>query len=230
MLSDLRGTLAGAMGFENGKLAKAVFEARSGNLQIVNVVHYDLVGNALDPAASLQALATRLTTDCMGPFKALFDLNWEIQPIVVTQEKDPLNPDAVRTGATGGAGGTGTRTGVSGDKLPLFCSRVVTLKTAKIGRSFRGRMFVSGAMFESDSLSNQWVAPSAGNFAFLADAFVNSFPLAPDLTVGPSTDSAKWCVYSKTRRARDQDDYANAITTKVPRPDIHSLRSRAFYN
>jgi hypothetical protein len=109
-------------------------------------------------------------------------------------------------------------------------TRIYKLNTGKVGRSFRGRMFVSGTMFESDSAANDWLAPAASNFAYLADQYVNAIPIEPDLVVGASTAQVQWVVYSPTRRGRGLDDYANKVTEKIPRSLVHSLRSRALYS
>lgn len=215
--------------FDDGWLAKVTLEAKAGAYQVVNTLHYDLAGNFLDDAPSLQSLADRLNGDLLGPYRALFGSQWTISPITVVQEKDPLNPDAVRQGRTAGSGAAGTRSLGAGEGMPSFCCRVYKLATNKIGRSFRGRLFIGGSILESDTINETFLAPAAGNFASLADAFVNAIPLSPDLVFGPTTATAHWVVYSPTRRGRAQDDYATPVVTKVPRTLVHSLRSRAQY-
>src|SRR5688572_798249 len=127
------------MAFENGWLARVVFRASTGAQEMVNVFHYNTEIEWPDLPLGLQALADRLRDDALPDFKALFSAGWTCDPVVVVQERDPLNPNEPRTAVQSGASGPGTRPAPGGDAIPEALCRVYKLNTALIGRSFRGR-------------------------------------------------------------------------------------------
>lgn len=216
------------MGFENGTIARCVFRASTGQVgqEEVLTLHYDLAGNGLDPAPTLQDLADRLRDDVLPAYKALFINAWTIDPVVVIDEFDPQNPTKPRTGVTSGTSGLGTRTAPAGQQLaPAICT-IVNLKTGLIGRRFRGRMFVGGSCYESDANGSTWETPVASNMAYLVAALVTAIPHEPDIVGGASTATADWCVYSRTQRAADLDPYAPHVTATIQDTQVRWLRSR----
>lgn len=214
------------MGFENGKLVRVSLEARKGGRSEVNTLHYDLVDTIGETANSPQDLADRFRDDVIPSFAAMYDNLWEIQPVVVTEEKDPQNPTDPRSSWTSGTAVTGTQT-ASGTVGPSGACAVATLHTDSIGRRFRGRMFLGGSYrsswFEGDLF--QAVALTAQQGAFMAD-----IPLQPDIVPGGAPiggSQANWCVYSRTQRAADLDPYASHVTGYTLHREIHWLRRRA---
>lgn len=190
--------------------------------EMVNTVHYDLDDAGPAEDNSPQSLADRIRDDCVVPFRALFSNQWQIDPVVVTEEIDPQAPDAPREQWTSGVSSPGTK-GVAGDLLPTACFVMFTWQTGLVGRSFRGRMLVGGSALEADQADGIW---TGAGFAALAEVFVNSFPLEPDIAPPASVATAKLCVYSRTRRARDQDPYAPAIIGHARSNQVRWLRSR----
>lgn len=210
------------MGFENGKLVRVALVATHGSRQEVNTLHYDLQDATLEAANDPQSLANRIRDDVIPKFRALYRPDWSIQPVVVTQEKDPQNPLAVRGEWNAGTVLPGTLGG-SADLLPSACCVVAKLSSDHIGRRYNGRMFIGGSFNEGDQVGNNWYA---GVFV-LYGAFLDSIPKTPDIAEGASSSTAKWVVYSRTQRAADADPYASPITSYTIRPAVHWLRRRA---
>lgn len=211
------------MGFENGRLARCVFEAQQGAQQEVLVLHYDMIGSNVPGQGdgSLQSLANRLADDVLPHWKARFTPAWNILPVVVTDEKDPQNPLAARDQVTAGTSGAGTSTN-SGDFMPSACCIVVTVKTAKIGRRFTGRMFLGGDNTEGEAQNSLWTAAKVADTV----SWLSNVPLQPDIVEGQSDATANLCVYSRTQRAANEDPYAEHVTGFVVRNVVHWLRRR----
>lgn len=228
-VSELRGTLPGNVGFANGMLVRVVIAASFGGgpNHMVNVLHYDLQDATVpgtdnnDP----QALADAFRDDVIPTVQANFDSGWTIQPVVVQQEKDPLNPDEVRDGWTSGSAVAGTRTGV-GDILPIACCPVATLHTGHIGRRARGRIFLLGPLSEADQ--NAGTIGSSQLVRY--QNFLDAIPRQPDIAPGGGvTDAvANWVVYSRRQRGLNKPGYANAVTDVVLQNQVHFLRSRSI--
>lgn len=212
------------MAFGNGHLARAVLRATQGDAQIVTTLHYDLAGNVAQVPPSLQALADRLRDDLLAKFAACFIPSWIVQPIEVFDEKDPVNPLALRDSASAGAALAGTRLAPpSGEVIPIQMCCMATLRTQHIGRSFRGRMFTPPLW--SDAQIDGGVATGAqfANFQALVDAI----PLQPDLVTGTIQGTANLCIYSRTRRALNAANYAEHVTSITLANTVRWLRSRA---
>jgi hypothetical protein len=211
------------MGFENGKLVRVVVSAKLGSDSQVNVLHYDLDDNDTFGGAENdpQSLADFFRDNVIAPFRALYSSAWTIQPVIVEQEKDPLNPNAPRSAWTSGSATLGTSV-AAGDALPRSCCTVTTLKTAHIGRRFTGRMFVSGIVNEAKQNNGLW-DPS---WITLVDAYVAAIPKEPDVGGPVSPATARWCVFSRTQRAQSLDPYASAVKSHFTHQEVHWLRSR----
>lgn len=209
------------MGFENGKLLRVALRAVDNERrEYVNTLHYDLEDVTLgdnDP----QDLADRFRDDVVPLFASLFSPLVLVQPVVVTQEKDPLQPNATRGQWTSGAVVTGSKS-LGTDALPHAVCMVATLRTAHIGRRYRGRMFIPGTWSESDQNAGNFENPAIA----LAQAYVDAIPRQPDIAPVGVTATAKWSVYSRTNRGANIDPYANAVTSVVLRREVHWLRSR----
>lgn len=219
------------MAFDNGDVFRVTLRATTSTQEFVNVLHYNWnaeggVGDSLDDVG--QALADAVRDAVATTYRALWDPARVLDPVVVTQALDPQDPTRVRSSWVAAfTTSTGTKA-VAGEASPSAFARVYSLTTGHVGRSFRGRMFVSGYINEADVgvIANQWNVAAAGNHAKIADDFVLSIPREPDVVLGPSTDSCRWCVYSRTRRAADLGDYASPIVGTLARPNIYWLRSR----
>lgn len=212
------------MAFQNGHVLRVTLHAQhSSGVDEVNTFHYDLhdsstPGNA---ANSPQSLADFFRDNVMGPFKALYNDEWTILPIVVVDEKDPLNPAALRSSWVSGVAGAGTRF-ASGDRMPKACCGVATLITTNIGRRARGRKFLGGHLVEGDQADGNWQTTPLG----LWQTFLNAVPHQPDIATGTSESTADWSVYSRTARAQDQDNYLFHVQSTLLRSKVHWLRSR----
>lgn len=194
--------------------------AGAGN-EAVNTLHYDLIDVALGVANDPQTLADTFRDSVVPTFKALFPNTWTIDPVTIIDEKDPQDPTATRAGWTSGASVAGSKA-VSGDLLPKAICGVATLRTAKIGRRARGRIFVPGVFQESEQANGLWNTLGLT----VMNNYLNSIPLQPDLATGISDSTANLCVYSRTQRGADLDPYANHVTSMALRGELHWLRSR----
>lgn len=210
------------MGFDNGRVLRVSLKAIGpSEREAVNTFHYDLEDVAVDPDNDPQTLADLFRDNVRPAFAALFQSNWQIDPVSIIEEKDPIDPNAARAGWTSGAVIAGTRV-VSGDELPYGVCGVCSLRTAHIGRRFRGRLFLPGQLMESDQANNLW---QSGILSLWA-TYVNAVPVEPDLATGPSGATAKWSVYSRTQRGSNLDPYLSKVTSHSIDTAVHFLRSR----
>ena len=212
------------MSFDSGWIARVTLSAQSPALQVVNTLHYEGDDPLLGSPASLQSLANRLRDDLLVPYRAIFDNTFVIGPVIVTEEVDPLNPDAPREQRAAGTPANGTRSTTS-ERLPTAVALVATELTAFVGRSFRGRLFLGGMTTESDQNGGNW-STVAGSHWTLCGNFLDAIPLQPDLVFGPSAATVRYVVYSRTRRARAQSPYFAPVTSHQRRSRLHWLRSR----
>lgn len=212
------------MGFENGKLLRVTLRATLGDRQMVNTFHYDLV-DATYPAQdnNPQTLADLFRDNVRPKFAGIFLARWNIEPVVVVMEKDPLNPAAVRSEWVSGVATPGTRDS-AGTLGPSGATVVASLYTDHIGRRFRGRLFLGGDHRQDTIVNNAW---TAGTLTALYQPILAAVPMEPDLAPAVSTSTARWCVYSRTQRAADLDPYASPVAGYILRPAVHWLRRRA---
>lgn len=210
------------MGFENGKLLRVAISATATGIQCVNTFHYDLVDANVDIPNNPQTLADTFRADVLPHFGILFTSDFQIGPVVVTEEKDPLDPTAPRGQWTSGAPFAGTRT-ITGDFLPFGCVVVSINRTASIGRRYTGRTFVGGGFAEIDQAGSVW----GQSIIDLCNQFMNAIPRQPDLAEGPSTSTANFCVYSRTQRLQQRNPYASHVISTSCGNRVHFLRSRA---
>jgi hypothetical protein len=208
------------VGFENGRLVRVVMKATKGTDSQVNVFHYDVQNTIGD--GSMQDLADRFRDDVVPTFKVLYDNTWAIQPVVVEDELDPLNPTDPRQAWTSGASTPGTSV-AAGDLLPRAACVVVTFRTEHIGRRFTGRAFVSGITNEAKQNNGIWDS----SWLTLVENYIASIPSNPDVFAAPDNDgNCYWCVFSRTQRAQSLDPYASAIQSHQVHDVVHWLRSR----
>lgn len=210
------------MGFENGHLLRVTLRASVGVQEVVNTFHYDLNDHFASPGSDPQTLADLFRDNVRPQWATLFRPAWTLDPVVIVDEKDPLNPLAARSAWSSGAPIAGTGAG-TGDLLPSFISPVVKLITSRIGRRFTGRTWLGCAAEEAWQANGLWTAGMMTAFTTV----MNSIPKQPDLVTGVSAAEANWCVYSRTQRAANLDPYASAVQSFVVRPQLHALRKRA---
>lgn len=213
------------MGFTDGRVLRVVLKAVNttvDEITVVNTLHYDLHDDAANPANDPQSLADVYRDSVMGVMATLFDSDWNVQPVEIVEEVDPLSPLDPRGSWTSGAEIPGTRNQV-GDLLPYGVCGVASLKTAFIGRRFRGRMFLGAQLTEADQASNTWAPTLIG----LWEAFVAAIPRQPDIASGVSSSKADWSVYSRTQRSQNLDPYLVPVVSAAVRPNVHFLRSRS---
>lgn len=213
------------VGFADGKLVRVVMRAvenASGDQQ-VNTFHYDLQDSPIpgNAANDPQSLADFFRDNVMAPFKAMYISGWTIQPVIVAQEKDPLNPLVARSEWVSGSAGAGTRSAQT-DYLPRAACAVATLSTDHIGRRFRGRVFLGGSVSEADQTGGVWQS----GITTLWNAYLAAIPLQPDIATGTSGSTATWGVYSRTQRAQSENPYISPVVSKTLRTQFRWLRSR----
>ena len=212
------------MGFENGRLVKVIVRATDGVDQQVATFHYDLIDDVAEPANNPQQLADDFRDDVIPGWLILFTPAWSFDPVEVVEELDPLNPTDPRESWVSGSSTPGTNDG-GNQLLPRGICGLVSLKTAHIGRRFRGRWFLMGQFDEVGQNGGVW----SGGVIGVMDDLIASIPREPDLADGVSTSTARWCIYSRTQRAANADPYASAVTDAIRRDQLHYLRSRAQY-
>jgi len=213
------------VGFENGHLLRVVLRATAGSEEQVNTFHYDLIDDVAEPANDPQALADRFRDDVRPHWIASMSSAWTFDPVHIVDEFDPIIPFATRSSWDSGAPAAGTKT-LGSDLLPRNMVPVASLRTAHIGRRFRGRLWMMGSYTEGEQVDGAWTSGSLTSLQTVLD-FV---PFQPDIAGGISTSVANWCVYSRTMRAEAGHPYANKITSATVTPLLHSLRSRARYS
>lgn len=210
------------MGFENGHLVRVAVEARATGVSSVNTLHYDLINVPGFGTNDVQQLADRIRDDVLPHFASLFTNDFQIQPVVVTDEVDPQDEHAPRQQWTSGAPQPGTRV-ITGDFLPFGCVGVSINKTDHIGRRYTGRSFVGGAFAESDQAGSVW----GTGIVDLMNQYMASWPRQPDIVTGDSQSTANLCVYSRSQRLQSQNPYATHIRSTTVGNKVHFLRSRA---
>ena len=192
----------------------------SGDTQ-VNVFHYRFHHEGVgDDTNDPQSLADAFADDVFLPFAALYTDDWTIEKPVVTQERDPLAPDAPRSEWTAGAVSFGD--GGGSEDLPRALCAIATLKTDAIGRRSTGRKFLGGSRNEGEQASGMWQASAM----LLWQNYMDAIPRQPDISEPLSDDFAHWVVYSRTNRASNVETYAFDISSVVVHPQVHWLRSR----
>lgn len=211
------------MGFENGRLVRVTLEAQLGDRSEVNTFHYDLIDATAEPANSPQDLADRFRDDVRPNWAQLYRPRWTVLPVVVTEEVDPQHPTDPRSQWTSGDPIAGTSTG-STDLLPSATCIVASLLTAKIGRRFRGRIFLGGDRDEGEQSDGVW---QSSILDYVNDTLLDSVPFQPDIAGGESTSTANLCVYSRTQRAQNLDPYAEHATSWLTRTSVRWRRKRA---
>lgn len=211
------------MGFEDGKLLRAVTKVqRNADLIYnVNTLHYNLVDPLGATANSPQSLADVLATALIPKLVLAYDNTWTVMPVEVTQELDPQNPNAARQAWSSGSPTVGSRTGAT-DRLPTAACGVATLRTEHVGRRHRGRLFLGGTLMEIDQVAGVWQS----TLLAIWQNYLDAIPHQPDIATGVSTATADWVVYSRTQRAADLDPYASRIANTVLRSPVRWLRSR----
>lgn len=207
----------------DGRVLRVSLRAVKGTRQEVNTFHYNLVDSTW-PAHdnNPQTLADLFRDNVIPKFKLLYKSAWSIQPVVIVEEKDPLNPTAPRSEWSSGTAGPGTL--VTSDVLgPSGATTVASLKSAHIGRRFNGRLFIGGDHGNTWMTGNVWVSTALP----MVQAFLDAIPREPDISVGVSPAGCNWSVYSRTQRAANLNPYMSEITSVVLHNDVHWLRTRA---
>lgn len=211
------------MPFSGGKIVRVSLVATKGGRSQVNTFHYDLSDSFIsDHDGDPQSLADYFRDHVRGDFAGAFPSAWQIQPVNVIEEIDPLAPTAPRSEWSSGAPIAGTGDG-SIDLLPSGCCTVVKLVSEHVGKRHTGRCFVGGVRTEANQANGIW----SSSVITAVTAYMNHVPKQPDIAEGVSTAEANWVVYSRTARAANQTPYTSRITSFIVRPEVHYLRSRA---
>jgi|SRR5215467_1936442 len=210
------------MGFENGQLVRVALEAKATGVAVVNTFHYDLINQAGFGPNDPQSLADFFRDNVISHFATLFTNDFQIQPVVVTDEKDPQAPNKPRGQWSSGTASPGTRV-ITGDFLPFGCVVISSNRTDHIGRRYRGRTFVGGAFAESDQAGSVWNA----GIVDLCNQYMTAVPRQPDISGAGSTSTARLGVYSRTNRSQNVDPYISKIVSTSCSSKVHFLRSRA---
>jgi hypothetical protein len=144
-----------------------------------------------------------------------------VQPVVVADEVDPLNPTKPREEWQSGTAANGDRV-VTGESLPKFCTTYVRLNSAFVGRRYNGRLFPPADLFEGDNFNG---GLDAGIKAGI-QAYLDAIPRQPDIASGTSNAQANWCIFSRTARLQQSGPYLAHVTDVTLSSVLHSMRSR----
>jgi hypothetical protein len=210
--------------FENGTVLRVAVKAvhKASSDAQVNTVHYDNVqGPAGDPNG--QDLADHIRDVVLPPLRALYASTWSIEPVIVMEEQDPLDPLAAREEWVSGVPTDGTRV-TAGELLPRATCVVARMKTNHIGRRHTGRMFIGSSFDESDQADGQWLTGTGHWTSILA--YINSWPLSRTSGSGDFQAVSNMAVYSRTQRGDNLPDYVSHVVSFDPRTQVHWLRSR----
>jgi|SRR5215207_494733 len=210
---------------------RAAFRSTKGNLVVVNTLHFETGStqwSATSTEPSPAALATELDTQLSALYRGILDTNYTLADITVTQERNPTDPLATIEGAVRTIGLAGTRAAGTAT-LPSALSCVVSLRTAKLGRSFRGRFFAPPSQNVVDMANGLWVP--TGAYLLAVKAFMDKLD---DTFTGGAGFSSLWLdtwqarsvIYSRTRAAAGAPDSTEQITGYVIRTAPAFLRSR----
>lgn len=214
------------MAFENGRLVRVVLRASSGSDQQVQTFHYSAIDASFPSHDNdMQELADRIRDDVRTYQRARYTNAWTIDPVLVVEEIDPLNPTATRASWTSGSAVAGTKS-LSSQLLPTGLCPLVALKSDSLGRRYNGRVFLGGSWAEGDNLNGNVESDWVG---FISAEFDN-VPKQPDLATGVSLANCHWVIYSRTARAANQTPYTADVTSFVVRSPFHYLRNRAPYS
>lgn len=215
-------------------LYRISFRSSQDGVDVVNTLHAAAHSDApewipsspdMTPALVASEIDTQLTT----LYRAILHQTATLHDITVVEEFDPLHPDLPRAAAVVSKELAGTRTSSFSD-LPVPTCAILQLRTASIGRSFRGRQFMPPAMVTQDL--SDGVFNDTSNYI----TAINAYRAKLDNTFGTgSTWSTLWTdtahvrlgVYSRTRRARGADSFFAPITATAVDRKAHWLRSRA---
>lgn len=207
-----------------GKLVRVVCSATNDIVGTeVNTLHYDLSDHDALGANDPQSLADFFRDNVTDKLRACFTNAWQIQPFVVMEEKDPLNPNAPRGEWQSGSPTLGT-INPGTDPLPPSCCAVATLKTDFVGRRHTGRLFLPGDTHENDQNNGQWI--NVGGMLTVWQNYLDAIPRQPDISGPGSTSTCNWVVYSRTNRAQSEPTYVAHVKSVVLHTKVHWLRSR----
>jgi len=209
------------MGFENGNVYRVVFRASRAGRDEVNIFHYDGDNHGDPQVNSGQSLANAVANEALSWFAGLYNANWAIAPVVVTDELDPQNPHKARSQWQAGSISEGIKP-TAPNRLASAACVVATLKTAHIGRRYTGRAFVGGDAGEANVAANLW-DPA---WIDAVHTFIDAMPRVPDVAGPASLATCTWSVYSKTQRAQHLDPYLSPVQTILMRNEVHWLRRR----
>lgn len=216
------------------RVLRCAYRYTVGGIECVNTfhaaVHSDLPtwgewGTTPDPEDVANELATKLNTT----FRQMIPDTGVVHDLTVTDEHDPLNPDATREAFTKSIELTGARI-VGNEDEPVSMCGLLTLRTGRVGRSGRGRMFLPPIRNEADITAGK--LNTGGGYRTAAINFAKE--LVPAFG-GGSAFSSLWMdtwhgsivIFSRTLRARGADEFAFDVTSYLLRDAPHWLRSRA---
>lgn len=195
-------------------------------IRIVNTGHVvsteDFTGGGDGSAAQVRdALHSALTTK----YRATLPGDITVQVLVVREELAP-GDESVPEESSQSINLTGTLSG-TGDRLPVGCCLLVSLYTNAAVRSGHGRRFLGpkGFAVQLNSLG-VWDTGGGqiwGNVATFEDEALLDHSI--DTGFG-TTATAHPVVYSRTRRAKELDEYTFDVVSYTRRPQPHWLRSR----
>lgn len=215
------------------RVFRCAFRYTSGGIECVNTFHVRAHGDSpwgfpFDASPDPEDMAGELRTKLLTTFRAMVPDTGTVHDLTVTDEQDPLAPDQAREAFTSSIELSGSRIlGTLDEPVPM-CG-LLTLRTGRVGRSGRGRMFLPPILNEADITLGK--LNTGGGYRTAAINFANA--LIPAFSGGSAWSSlwldtwdAEIVVYSRTLRARNAADYAFPVTSYLLRDAPHWLRSR----
>jgi hypothetical protein len=216
-------------------ILRCAFESSTASgVEIVNTLHVDDSQNVDPTVEQLEAIRNAVRDALLDTYVIMLAASSTLHQIRVSTEKDPLDPTDVSIGtliALEQSGGGGTPS----DFAPHELGVVLSLRTALLGRSFRGHMSVpplsNAADIDGEQVSetSTYYGAVLGFRAALLTMVAGGSAWADVTANGEPYEGLdpRLIVYSRTRRARSFGDYSNDVTSIGFSRRLHWLRSRA---
>lgn len=197
----------------------------TGNVQVVNTFHVVVrKDNPLGGEAGIDSVRDALMTALKTKYKSVLASLITLDSFMVREEVDPAGA-AIPATSFVNIGEVGTRSSGNND-APLSLTMLAKLQSNAAVRSGHGRIFMPppldhGAMRNGrdwDPLSSYWLTCKAFLDELVLDHSVGGIGF--ESTISP-------VIYSRTRRARGDDNYYFDVSGYTIRSAPHWLRSRS---
>lgn len=192
-------------------VAEVVVHGTLDGENVYNVLHFKQTPATAWSAAALTTLATAVRAAWVTYILATVNVSYSVLEVSAR--------DLDHEGGESGVAPISTATpgAILGDCLPNNVAVVCTLRTARVGRSYRGRMYIAG-IAEADATRSRLVSAAATRFA---NVFANFNTAMQAITPGD------WCVLSRRNQlALRPVGLGEPITSVALRDDVLDTQRR----